>query len=67
MWSAELAHQIRLASPGGGRVKQPSPRPLPLAGFALTTVGRFSADHEAAKRIVLQIQALGLKAHCREM
>src|SRR6516164_7674042 len=37
MWSAELAHQIRLAYPGGGRVKQPSPRPLPLAGFQLTT------------------------------
>jgi hypothetical protein len=36
-----LAHENRLASSGGGGVKQPSPRPLPLAGFEVTTVGRF--------------------------
>jgi len=36
-----LAHENRLASPGGDRVKQPSPRPLSLAGFEVTTVGRF--------------------------
>ncbi len=41
MRSPELAHENRLASTGAGRVKQLSPRPLPLAGFALTTVGRF--------------------------
>jgi hypothetical protein len=37
----KLAHKNRLASTGGRRVEQLSPRPLPLAGFALTTVGRF--------------------------
>jgi hypothetical protein len=36
-----LAHKNRLASTGGGGVKQPSPRPLSLAGFEVTTVGRF--------------------------
>jgi hypothetical protein len=36
-----LAHKNRLASSGGNGVKQPSPRPLPLAGFEVTTVGRF--------------------------
>ena len=39
--AAFVKHQNRLASTGGGRIKQLSPRPLPLAGFALTTVGRF--------------------------
>ena len=38
---AELAHENRLASSGGDGVKQPSPSPLSLAGFELTTVGRF--------------------------
>jgi len=36
-----LAHENRLASSGGDGVKQPSPRPLSLAGFEVTTVGRF--------------------------
>ena len=36
MWSTELAHENRLASSGGGGVKQPSPRPLPLAAFDVT-------------------------------
>jgi len=43
--SAELAYENRLASTGGCRVEQLCPRPLPLAGFALTTVGRFWGDH----------------------
>ena len=33
--------QNKLASGGVCRVKQPSPGPSPLAGFAMTTVGRF--------------------------
>jgi hypothetical protein len=47
MRSTELAHENRLASSGGDGVKQPCPRPLSLAGFEVTTVGRFwgsSAD-----------------------
>ena len=44
MRPTKLAHEIRLASSGGGRVKQLSPRPLrwpvlprpPLAGFGVT-------------------------------
>jgi|GEM_PF-6999225 len=33
MRPTELAHENRLASTGGVGVKQPSPRPVPLAGF----------------------------------
>ena len=56
MWSSELAYKNGLASTRGCRVEQPSPRPLPLAGFALTTVGRFWGDHEAKhKGNILQV------------
>jgi hypothetical protein len=36
-----LAHKNRLAATGTGGVKITESRPLSLAGFALTTVGRF--------------------------
>jgi len=45
MRSAELAYENRLASAGSRGVKQLSPRPHPLAGYALTTDGRFWGDH----------------------
>ncbi len=41
MWAAELEDQNRLARSGENGIKEPSPGPSPLAGFALTTVGRF--------------------------
>jgi hypothetical protein len=36
-----LAHKIRLATAGGGRLKQPSPGYLPLAAFEVAIDGRF--------------------------
>jgi hypothetical protein len=44
--STQLAHKNRLATSGGGRVKQPSLGLLQsMAGFALILYGRFSGDH----------------------
>ena len=42
---SELAHQNGLAQSGPKEVEQYRPGPSPLAGFAVTIVGRFSSDH----------------------
>src|SRR5262249_2844184 len=34
-----------LAGSGGKEVEEPCPGPSPLAGFDMTTIGRFSSDH----------------------
>ena len=57
MRSAELAYENRLASTGGRRVEQLSPRPLPLAGFALTTIGRFWGTTEAIANLLPEAEA----------
>ncbi len=38
-------HKINVASATGDRVKHLSSGHLPLAGFEVITVGRFSSDH----------------------
>jgi hypothetical protein len=45
MRTAQLAHQNGLAGSGGKEVKERGLGLVPLAGFDLTTIGRFSSDH----------------------
>jgi hypothetical protein len=41
MRTTELENENRLAESGEDGVKEPSPGPLPLAGFELIPIGRF--------------------------